>query len=384
MDNSVLPVGFSLGAHTLTGSPVGIGVIGLGAFGRFCLEAYLGLPEVRVVALADTDPRSLAAGARLAPHALACADATDLLALPEVDVVALCAPPDCHLSLVLAAVLAGKHIVCDKPLGVSLGEFDTAVAAAAGRGVALGLNLVLRHHPLYHALAQIATSGVLGAPRRLAVENYADEAIGFGLAHWLWNPARSGGLALSADIHWLDLATRLLGPAYQAHAWEPMPMEGVGPRRLVTTAHGNGAVASVYHAFDTRPAATACTVLASFDEGDVRIEGWIPTQLHVSCPVDRLTAVAALLSATAVPAVTVQGDERAALVLQGEVDRRTAYLDMIRTTVRLVLAQARGEGDGNDLQTARIATATALAAEAAIGTREWVTIGAGGMLEATG
>jgi predicted dehydrogenase len=102
------------------------------------------------------------------------------------------------LALVLPAVVAGKHIVCDKPLGISLAEYDTAVAAA--RGVALGLNLVLRHHRLYRAPHGLAQSRVLGAPRRLAVENYADEGRGFGLEHWLWDPARSGGLALASDI----------------------------------------------------------------------------------------------------------------------------------------------------------------------------------------
>src|SRR2546423_4398346 len=125
---------------------VGLGVIGLGAFGRLCLEAYVTMPGIRVVAIADPDPDALAAGTNLAPRAFAYADAALLMGLPEVEVVAICAPPDRHLALVLAAVVAGKHIVCDKPLGVSLAEYDTAVAAAAARGVALGLNLVFRHH----------------------------------------------------------------------------------------------------------------------------------------------------------------------------------------------------------------------------------------------
>src|SRR5947209_18210423 len=102
--------------------PVGIGVIGLGAFGRFCLEAYLGLPAVRVVALADPDPMALAAGAQLAPAATPYLDAALLLAQPGVAIVTICTTPDRHVGLVLAAILAGKHVVCDKPLGLFLSE----------------------------------------------------------------------------------------------------------------------------------------------------------------------------------------------------------------------------------------------------------------------
>jgi predicted dehydrogenase len=226
---------------------------------------------------------------------------------------------------------------------------------------------------------------VLGAPRRLAVENYADEASGFGPEHWLWDPARSGGLALASDIHWLDLATRLLGPAHEVHTWEHTAGEcgGPGPRRLVTTAHPCGAVASVYHAFDTCPGAAGCTVLAGFDEGEARVEGWMPRRLTVTCPPDRAAAVSTLLGATGVPAVSSAEDTRVLLTLHSGADRRSDYLEMVRMTLRVVLARARGQGDATDLASARAATAAAVAAELAAVTRTWVRIDANGPLEAT-
>jgi predicted dehydrogenase len=387
MDNIVIPMSAPETGRMPPGEQgaVGLGVVGLGAFGRFCLEAYVTMPGIRVVALADPDTDALAAGTTLAPQALAYADPALLMGLPEVEVVAICAPPDRHLTLVLAAIMAGKHIVCDKPLGVSLAEYDTAVAAAAARGVALGINLVLRHHDLYRALHGLAQSRVLGAPRRLAVENYADEGRAFGPEHWLWTPAQSGGLALACDIHWLDLATRLLGPAHEVHTWEHTGGEcGVpGPRRLVTAAHACGAVASVYHAFDTRPGATGCTVLVAFEEGEARVDGWMPRRLTITCPPDRVVAVSTLLGATGVPAVSSAEDNRALLILQSGADRRSDYLEMVRTTLRVVLAQAHGQGDGTDLASARAATAAAVAAELAAVTRTWVRIDANGPLEAT-
>ena len=71
------------------------------------------------------------------------------------------------------------------------------------------------------------------------------------------------------------------------------------------------------------------------------------------------------------------------LTLPGGADRRSDYLEMVRTTLRVVLAQAQGLGDDADLATARAATATALAAELAAVTRAWVRIDANGPLEAT-
>src|SRR5205085_10431356 len=65
--------------------------------------------------------------------------------------------------------------------------------------------------------------------------------------------------------------------------------------------HPCGAVASVYHAFDTCPGATGCTVLVAFDEGEARLDGWIPRRLTIACPVERVAGVAALLGGTGVP-----------------------------------------------------------------------------------
>jgi hypothetical protein len=142
-------------------------------------------------------------------------------------------------------------------------------------------------------------------------------------------------------------------------------------------------VASVYHAFDTCPGATGCTVLVGFEEGEARVDGWMPRRLTVACLPERVVAVSTLLGASGVPAVSTAEDNRALLTLHGGPDRRSDYLEMVRTTLQVVLAQARGQGEGADLATARAATATALAAEVAAVTRAWVRIDAHGPLEAT-
>ena len=96
-----------------------------------------------------------------------------------------------------------------------------------------------------------------------------------------------------------------------------------------------------------------------------------------------MVAVSTLLGAIGVPAVSSAEDSRALLTLQSGADRRGDYLEMVRTTLRVVLAKARGQGDGTDLASARAATAAAVAAELAAVTRVWVRIDANGPLEAT-
>jgi len=94
---------------------VGLGIVGLGRFAAFCLPAFSSLPEVRVVALADTD-RSRAE--TLAPAgARAYQDYRDLLADPEVEVVVISTPPYLHAPIAVEAAKAGKHLFVEKTFG---------------------------------------------------------------------------------------------------------------------------------------------------------------------------------------------------------------------------------------------------------------------------
>jgi len=99
-------------------SAVGIGLVGAGAFGEFCLAAFAEMSEVRIVAVADTD---LARAQNAAGHYQAVAYPTldALLADPQVQIVALNTPPFLHGAQGLAVLNAGKHLFCEKPLALN-------------------------------------------------------------------------------------------------------------------------------------------------------------------------------------------------------------------------------------------------------------------------
>ena len=107
---------------------MGIGLAGVGGFGRFCLDAFAGMPECAVVAAADVDPAraqtAAAFGARVYTRF------EDLLADPGVDIVAINTPPHLHASMALGAARAGKHLFVEKPLATSLDDARAEIGRA--------------------------------------------------------------------------------------------------------------------------------------------------------------------------------------------------------------------------------------------------------------
>ncbi len=99
-----------------------IGVIGTGQMGRSHIQTSQLFPDVEVVALADPNPESLEAAKKLAPQATASPDYATLVALTELDLIIIATPSDTHARIAEAALLAGKHILLEKPMATSIGR----------------------------------------------------------------------------------------------------------------------------------------------------------------------------------------------------------------------------------------------------------------------
>ena len=87
----------------------------------------------------------------------------DMLADPQIDAVYISLPNSLHCQWTIAAAEAGKHILCEKPIAVTLDEFDRMAAAAQANGVTLFEAFMYLHHPQTRAAIEIARSGRLGA-----------------------------------------------------------------------------------------------------------------------------------------------------------------------------------------------------------------------------
>jgi predicted dehydrogenase len=168
------------------GAKLGVGLLGCGAFGRFCLREFAAMPGLRPAAVADTIPEA----ARKTGEEFAvpvCADIHALAARDDVQIIHIATPPSTHRELAIAALDASKHVLCEKPLATTLADARRMIDAARTARRFLAVNLIMRYDPLNQAVARILEAGLLGAPLHAFFENYAGDTP-LGPGHWFWRP----------------------------------------------------------------------------------------------------------------------------------------------------------------------------------------------------
>ncbi|WP_283148488.1 Gfo/Idh/MocA family protein [Silvimonas soli] len=199
-----------------TGQRLRVGIVGLG-IGRKHIQGWREHPQVDVVAIADPDAARLAAVGDEFAIAGRFATAEEMFATGELDVVSICTPNKFHKALTLAALAAGCHVLCEKPMAMSAAEGREMLAAAERTGKRLMINFSYRFSAQSRALKAQVDAGVFG-------EFYFGRSVwhrrrgmpGFG--GWFGTKALSGGGPLiDLGVHRLDLALWLMG--YPKPVW---------------------------------------------------------------------------------------------------------------------------------------------------------------------
>ena len=196
-----------------------IGLIGSGfmgkahAFGYATAARVFDLPfEPELSCLADVDEASAARAAAALGFARASADWRALVADPEIDVVNITAPNALHKEMALAAIAAGKHVYCEKPLAPLAADARAMAEAAEARGVKTQVGFNYLCNPMLGLARDMITAGELGeirGYRGLHAEDYMADAAGpFSFRH---EPAGGGALA-DIGSHALATAEFLMGP----------------------------------------------------------------------------------------------------------------------------------------------------------------------------
>jgi predicted dehydrogenase len=191
---------------------VGAAVIGTGFIGTVHVEALrrIGV-DVRGV-LGSTPERGAARATSLGvPTAYPSLEA--LLADPRVDVVHVTSPNDLHVAQTMAALGAGKHVICEKPLAMTAEESSALVAEAARSGLVNATNFNIRYYPLNQHAGELVRSGGLGDVRLVTGHYFQDWLLLESDWNWRLDPGRGGALRAVGDIgsHWLDLMTFVTG-----------------------------------------------------------------------------------------------------------------------------------------------------------------------------
>jgi predicted dehydrogenase len=186
----------------------GVALLGAGFMGSTHAAVYEALgTDVKVVAGLDAERVAKPLGAA------ATADWETALRVPGVDVVDVCLPTPLHRAVAERALAAGKHVLLEKPIALSLEDAD-AIGAAVGDRV-LMVGHVLRFFPEIAELRRVVASGELGRPlaasatRLSAPPDWND---------WMLDAERSGGTLVDLAIHDFDVLGALLGPARRVHA----------------------------------------------------------------------------------------------------------------------------------------------------------------------
>ena len=185
---------------------VKVGVIGAGFAGAFHARAYAKVPGAEVVTIADQD-ESKAVALAAEVGARAATDAEAIFRDPEIAIIDVALPTPLHPEYAIRAFEAGKHVVIEKPLALSVEESNSIINAAKVSGKFLMVAHVLRFWPEYIAIRKVLQSGRLGLPRIATAHRLSNMP---QWATWFRDPALTGGSVLDLHIHDLDLVRWLL------------------------------------------------------------------------------------------------------------------------------------------------------------------------------
>jgi predicted dehydrogenase len=200
---------------------IGVAVVGAGMAGRAHAAGYrsattlydAGLPEVRLVAIADVNAAFAADTARRFGYRRAEPGWEAVAAAPDVDVVSVVVANPLHRQIVEGLLAAGKHVLCEKPMAPSVEDATAMVAAAKAAGRQAAVGFTFRRSPAIAAIRDQLQGGAIGRPLHFNGHYWCD----YGCdprAPMSWRYKGGPGSGALSDIgsHLLDLAEFLCGP----------------------------------------------------------------------------------------------------------------------------------------------------------------------------
>lgn len=189
-----------------------VGLVGAGAISIQHVEALAALPSTRLVAVASaSEDRARALGeAQGVPWTTRL---EELLARPDVDAVTICSPSGLHPAQALAALRAGKHVLIEKPIALSVADADAVIAEATARGLVAAVVSQRRFEPAVRALRDAVATGRLGRISLVIAEGlYFRPQSYYDSAAWRGTTALDGGVLMNQAIHTIDLIRWVGGP----------------------------------------------------------------------------------------------------------------------------------------------------------------------------
>ena len=190
-----------------------VALIGCGMVGRVHLDALFNHPLVSRVSLCEGDPEQARTLSTEYSFQQIESDFRLLLGNQDVDIVDICLPHDLHYPIALQAFLAGKHVILEKPISLTLDEADEMMAASTKAGKRLFVALNERFLPVYQKVKEIINGGTLGKVVMANLAVAGSELPRMNVPeNWKGTFGRAGGGALAdSGTHVVDLAIDWFG-----------------------------------------------------------------------------------------------------------------------------------------------------------------------------
>ena len=253
---------------------VRFGLIGCGRVSPRHAQSISELAQARLMAVADTIETRAARFAKDC-HAEAYTDYRRLLERRDVDVVNICTPSGLHAQMAIEAMQAGKHVIVEKPMALSLQDADKMIATAQTCGVKMCVVLQNRYNPPMVDLRRVVDEGRLGklllgnaTVRWYRPQEYYEDGW-----HGTW--AMDGGALMNQSIHHIDALLWLMGDVasvftYTATLAHRMEAEDVG---VVALRFKSGALGVVEGSTVTYPENLEGSVALFGERGSVKVGG---------------------------------------------------------------------------------------------------------------
>ena len=192
-----------------------VGLVGAGFMGSVHLNAYVGIPGVEVVGVADARLEAAVAGAKMV-GARPYASYEELVAAEDFEVVDICLPTAFHRDLAIRAAGEGRHVILEKPIARTIEDAQEILEAFSGDGPRLFVGHVVRFFPEYVGIKEKIDAGDLGSVGVVRTSRRSPFLLGWN--DWYADWRSSGGVLLDLMIHDFDFLRWVLGEVERVYA----------------------------------------------------------------------------------------------------------------------------------------------------------------------
>ncbi len=257
-----------------------VGILGAGGFAHFAAKAFLKTEEINIVAVCDIN-ETIAKELSLQLNAAAYTDYDVFLKDENIHLVYVATPPFLHYSQSKIALLAGKHVLCEKPAALHVSEAEELVTIARENNLLYVINLMQRYNVLYAIIKNIINEQLAGKFLHGFFENYASDE-NLNEQHWFWDEAKSGGIFIEHGVHFFDMFSGWLGSGKLLNAFTIPSLinKKITDRAQATVLYNNTPV-NFYHGFNQPIILDRQEMRLQFEYADVTLYEWIPVKIKL-------------------------------------------------------------------------------------------------------